>query len=437
MPEILPRRSLYFCTDILSAEDVEKYRPGGYHPVDIGDINSSGERNYEVIHKLGHGGFSTVWLVRLGTPSLSLFSLKILRADVTKSAGAEIKILEHLRTATGSRHPNVVYLHDSFQITGPNGDHGCLVFPFLGPSYYNIDGWPRKNVLPSTTRYELCRQVASATAFLHQHGVCHAGKPVPQKMSRQVSVGRLTKFIADLTRSNIVFELPDSQSMSPAGILQLLGPIEAEYIRPRKERYAPHAPKQLVDNAEFPDVDFSMLTRVRIIDFGSAYFADQPPKSLGVPIDYFPPELCFGYLPSTKSDVWQLACLFYQIHTGRYFIPTGFEIYEALIGTAVHRLGPLPQSWQGKFDHETYGYMENGEAKFEEKSVWYWYEDKKIKETIEDRLAVEAPDLSAHRRKDLADLLIEMAVYEPGKRLSAAEVTQRLEKGSLSGVLYL
>jgi hypothetical protein len=51
----------YYNSRLDDVEDLEKYRPGGYHPVSIGDIFSRGR--YEVLHKLGYGGSSTVWLV--------------------------------------------------------------------------------------------------------------------------------------------------------------------------------------------------------------------------------------------------------------------------------------------------------------------------------------------------------------------------------------
>jgi hypothetical protein len=44
--------------------DVERYAPGGYHPIDLGeeiaDNDSGRDVCYTVIHKLGHGGFSIV-----------------------------------------------------------------------------------------------------------------------------------------------------------------------------------------------------------------------------------------------------------------------------------------------------------------------------------------------------------------------------------------
>ena len=43
-------------------EKMGRYRQGGFHPVCLGDTFKDGR--YKVHHKLGWGGFSTVWLVR-------------------------------------------------------------------------------------------------------------------------------------------------------------------------------------------------------------------------------------------------------------------------------------------------------------------------------------------------------------------------------------
>ena len=42
-------------------ESPDGYRPGGYHPVHIGEVY---RERYRVLHKLGYGAYSTVWLAR-------------------------------------------------------------------------------------------------------------------------------------------------------------------------------------------------------------------------------------------------------------------------------------------------------------------------------------------------------------------------------------
>lgn len=109
-------------------EDVHKYVPGGYHPVDIDDEIDE----YTVIHKLGSGGFATVWLVRSCKDS-QYYALKVLCADAPEKTVNERRILERLGCHS---HPGVVKLFRAFDITGPNGVHTCLVLPVFGPSLF-------------------------------------------------------------------------------------------------------------------------------------------------------------------------------------------------------------------------------------------------------------------------------------------------------------
>ncbi|RKL18486.1 hypothetical protein BFJ70_g14357 [Fusarium oxysporum] len=42
-----------------SCEPIDRYEEGLYYPICIGDVLA---RRYRIEHKLGHGGFSTVWM---------------------------------------------------------------------------------------------------------------------------------------------------------------------------------------------------------------------------------------------------------------------------------------------------------------------------------------------------------------------------------------
>lgn len=46
----------------VDAEPLERYRKGGYHPTHLGDTFKDGR--YKIVHKLGWGGYATVWLAR-------------------------------------------------------------------------------------------------------------------------------------------------------------------------------------------------------------------------------------------------------------------------------------------------------------------------------------------------------------------------------------
>jgi serine/threonine-protein kinase SRPK3 len=46
----------------IDAEPLHRYRVGGYHPVALGDLFHDGR--YKVLHKLGWGGYSTVWAAK-------------------------------------------------------------------------------------------------------------------------------------------------------------------------------------------------------------------------------------------------------------------------------------------------------------------------------------------------------------------------------------
>ena len=71
---------------IENVERMEYYQPGGYHPVKIGDHFHN---RYEIVHKLGHGAYSTIWLAR-DEKSDRYVSLKVCTAD---SNPLEIEVL--------------------------------------------------------------------------------------------------------------------------------------------------------------------------------------------------------------------------------------------------------------------------------------------------------------------------------------------------------
>lgn len=75
-------------------EDLEGYCSGGYHPTHIGDRYFNDR--YEVVHKLGYGSYSTVWLAKDHLEA-KYVAMKILIAATSKDC-SESKILRILNS---------------------------------------------------------------------------------------------------------------------------------------------------------------------------------------------------------------------------------------------------------------------------------------------------------------------------------------------------
>ena len=155
-------------------ENVELYRPGGFHPIHLGDTLSDGR--YRIIHKLGHGGFSTVWLAREESQKRYV-AIKIITAEASSDC-SEIKILRHLeRTSDHPGRKYVASILDHFDLEGPNGVHVCLVSKVCGPSIAQVchQVGQHRRFREALVR-RLARQAAQALEFLHLNGVVHGGK---------------------------------------------------------------------------------------------------------------------------------------------------------------------------------------------------------------------------------------------------------------------
>ncbi|KAL2018659.1 hypothetical protein VTK56DRAFT_494 [Thermocarpiscus australiensis] len=160
---------VYFPGDGL--ENLEGYCVGGYHPTVIGDTFH--QCRYEVVHKLGFGGYSTIWLAQ--DKQLHRYvSLKILVAD-EYSRSDEGKILR-LLSDTDSTHEGrqfVPRLLDEFSFSGPNGHHVCLVQEPAVCSAAESKEDATDFMFPVETARSIAAQLILGLSYLHSRGVCH------------------------------------------------------------------------------------------------------------------------------------------------------------------------------------------------------------------------------------------------------------------------
>lgn len=157
----------------MDLENFEDYTLGGYHPTVIGDQFHNGR--YEVVHKLGFGGYSTIWLAR--DKHLQRYvSLKILVASESSQSN-EGSILRKLCSGDSTHKGQrlIPHLLDDFSFDGPNGRHVCLVQEPAGCSVAGSKEVSVDFMFPIETARSIAAQLIVGVSYLHSRGVCHGG----------------------------------------------------------------------------------------------------------------------------------------------------------------------------------------------------------------------------------------------------------------------
>ncbi|EON65280.1 CMGC/SRPK protein kinase [Coniosporium apollinis CBS 100218] len=315
----------YSCT--IPAEPLHRYRVGGYHPVYLGDFLKDGR--YRIIHKLGFGGYSTVWLAK--DEELQRYvAVKIAVAEV----GLESRELQVLRvlsanisTHSGSQH--VVQLLDDFQHAGPNGTHTCLVFEVLGPNIPTvIDARFADGRLPGKIARRVCKHALLGLDFLHQHQVGHG----------------------DLHTGNIAFTLPSLDPMPEEEVLkQLPTPEIGDVTRLDGKALGPGVPKYLVWPGSFRISKTTLENPIKIIDFGESFTRDTRPKTLHTPLAVRAPEVIFEDDIDFRVDLWSMGCMIFELVTGQPPFDSLMTTKEILVSEMIQFVGELPERWQRKW----------------------------------------------------------------------------------------
>lgn len=156
------------CLD--NTEDLERYEPGGFHPVHLDDDYYDGNR-YRVVHKLGAGGFSTVWLARDLTGQRWVALKFIVAAESDNYNARSSAIISDPILASSEL---LVSPEREFWVDGPNGRHLCFVLPFVGPNLATLSSGIYSRI-SSRSSANLSMQAAQAMALLHTRERCHGG----------------------------------------------------------------------------------------------------------------------------------------------------------------------------------------------------------------------------------------------------------------------
>lgn len=163
-------------------EPFYRYCAGGYYPVRIGDQFCSSR--YRIVHKLGYGVSSTIWLARdehLARYVAIKFAVSKLRRPFES---AVLKTLWNEEGCTVKSPAGVAFVPDvldEFEVEGPEiegvrGKHQCLVTTAARMSVTDARESSDKILFQPVVAHAIAAQMIQAIASLHSRGIVHAGR---------------------------------------------------------------------------------------------------------------------------------------------------------------------------------------------------------------------------------------------------------------------
>ncbi|KAF6750784.1 CMGC/SRPK protein kinase [Ephemerocybe angulata] len=336
---------------LCEVEDLQAYRPGGLHPCSIGDTLGNG--CYTILHKLGHGGASTVWLAQDSTSANGLVTLKVLASDSSQRPPRELLINRKLQEVFArSEHSQHVQLIDTnFVEKGPNGTHLCFVSKRRGPSVRSVNEFysqHRKSKLRGSIARKIAGQVARVVQQLHGANIVHG----------------------DLTTSNMLFMLDNSAGhLSGRAVYDLLGsPVQEEVVPLPGFNVHPSAPAQATEAADITGLIPHLADEVVLSDFGQSMDIREAARDYNpaTVLHYTPPEVRFASKHGPigpASDIWMLACAIYEIRAGHSLFDSFLHSDSLIWMEIIETFGKLPQPWWDAFEPRHRWFEEDGTPK--------------------------------------------------------------------------
>jgi serine/threonine protein kinase len=268
-----------------------------------------------MMHKLGWGEFSTVWLAfdrEAIEPRHTFVAIKIAKCHttVTESSKYEINLLRYLRSQTRHSAP-LTQLLDNFEHHGNFGSHLCMVFPVHGSNLLCIiDQMKAKKRRRTDKEVQLVKEITTsilqgladleAVNVIHtdikpENVLCSAPDPkVVQIISQFYS--RRDHVSAEAQKA---WETGDSNNLvciADFGLSALLEPPGT----------ANEPARQVGRKKEFP------VSKAGIVSNGSGTKIQTR--------EYRAPEILFGTDFCPRSDVWSVGCVVYELITGDFLV---------------------------------------------------------------------------------------------------------------------
>jgi len=306
---------------------------------------------YRLQKRIGKGTFSKVFAA-LDLRTNNWVALKIVRNTdkYQMAAKVELHILNLILAKDQECTSNCIHLLDQFEFNG----HPCFVFDLLGRNLYAFLHANRYMPFALSHVKSFVRQILVGVSFLHDKHI----------------------IFTDLKPENIVFVFDKTVK------------------------------KQIHDMM----VEIPRDTRIRLIDFGSALYADRLHTHLVQTRHYRAPEVILGIPWHKPIDVWSIGCIIIELITGRMVFNTHDSVDH--LNQMTRLIGQIPDLLKKKASNYEELFDKEGELKLSTARISPT-QCLELPEYFEELIKMH-PELGL-----LHDLCAKMLRWEPKERISA------------------
>ncbi|RAQ49294.1 hypothetical protein AFGD_002626 [Aspergillus flavus] len=346
---------------------------------------------YQLVDKLGYGGYSTIWLAR-ELRRARYVAVKPVTADTsayTPGAG----LLYSLGDSPVRLGKEIIPpLIDEFWVAGPNGKHKCIVTP---PAWMGLFD---------------AKEASTFGLFRPK---------VAQSITAQLSsfVGRHS-----FTVKVLFIAFPDA--------IDRLSTVRGHIRRdgkPLSNGVSAHAFIPGWFGVPSDDLVFGE-EKIILSDFGESFNPHKTPRFSSKTLPLLqPPEAIFSDEPlSFASDIWTLACTIWEISGQRPLFEASWPTADRVTAEQVEVLGILPPEWWGKWSRRLEWFNEKGELRPETsrshdsiRRTW----DQRFGYCIQQPRAEAGLEKMTEKEKSaFEDMLRSMLTFRPEERATAQEV---------------
>ncbi|KAG4397069.1 hypothetical protein AAZX31_10G060700 [Glycine max] len=384
----------------------------------------------------------------------------------------EITILQQIAEGDPDDKKCVVKLLDHFKHSGPNGQHVCMVFEYLGDNLLTLIKYSDYRGLPIAMVKEICFHILAGLDYLHQQlSIIHTDlKPENILLLSTIDPSK------DPRKSGAPLILPNSKdkmAMESAGMKDtkmLNGDLVKNHKKKikRKAKQAAHgcvekeASEGVEGNAEtsgavesspnassareqtsssagtsqLSDADGTKLKeqgnkrgsrsmrqkllasvdlKCKLVDFGNACWTYKQFTNDIQTRQYRCPEVILGSKYSTSADLWSFACICFELATGDVLFDPhsgdNFDRDEDHLALMMELLGMMPRkiALGGRYSRDFFNRY--GDLRHIRR-LRFWPLNKVL---------LEKYDLSEKDANDMTDFLVPILDFVPEKRPTAGQ----------------